>query len=323
MHAFGYGRPPNDATRPPWLSRDLQRPVIPAVIHRMIQGKARIRGTSNGAGRVGGKRARRATLIGDAAAFSKMGTRQANEDSYAFWWVGDAFFAAVADGLGGMGGGAHASSYVVGFMRTHATRPGIGAAELAEVVRESHRGLRAMQKRSVEDHSMATTLTVMRLHSDELVAAHCGDSRLYMIGRERVEQLTEDHSEAQRLFNEGRLSQVDLASYPRRHILESALGIPGEPVVQEIRRKVGAGDWLVLATDGAYGMLEPHDLADVARESRKPRQFSAACLGLIEVRGPQDNYTIVVARASGNRVLHALKRVFHRPKAAGNAPHCE
>ena len=260
-------------------------------------------------------------MIGDAAAFSKIGARQANEDSYAFWWGGDTFFAAVADGLGGMGGGDHASSYVVDFMKTHAVRPDISAAELAGLVRESHRGLHALQQRSVEDRSMATTLTLMALRGDELVAAHCGDSRLYVVARERVEQLTEDHSEAQRLFNEGRLSRAELAGYPRKHILESALGIPGEPVVQEIRRKVGAGDWLVLATDGAYGVLEPHGLADVARNARTPRQFSGACLGLIEARVPRDNYTMIVARAGGNRLLHTLKRTLGLSASPGHAPH--
>jgi protein phosphatase len=204
-------------------------------------------------------------------------------------------------------------------MKTHAKRQDIGSAELVDLVRESHRGLQALQKQSIEDRSMATTLTVMGLHGDELVAAHCGDSRLYVVGRDGAEQLTEDHSEAQRLFNEGRLSVVGLSSYPRKYILESAIGIPGQPVVQEIRRGVNAGDWLVLATDGAYGVLEPYDLADIAKGSRRPRQFSTACLGLIETRRPRDNYTMIVARAGGNRLVHSLKRALRRPGARGNS----
>jgi protein phosphatase len=252
-------------------------------------------------------------VIGDAAAFSKIGARRTNEDSCAFWWAGSTFFAAVADGLGGMGGGDHASRYVVDYMQAHATRADISAAELVELVRESHRGLQALQQRSVEHRSMATTLVVMGLRDHELVAAHCGDSRLYLVGRGGVEQLTEDQSEAQRLFNEGRLTVVGLSSYPRKYILESAIGIPGQPVVQEIRRSVDAGDWLVLATDGAYALLEPDDLSDAARSARKPRQFSEACLRLIEARGPRDNYTMIVARAGGNRLLHGLKRALRRP----------
>lgn len=252
-------------------------------------------------------------MIDDAAAFSKIGTRQANEDSYAFWRAGDTFFAAVADGLGGMGGGAHASSYVVDFVQRHAVRPDIGVRELVGLALESHRGLQAQQQRSIEDRSMATTLTVMAVRAGELVAAHCGDSRLYRVGSGGAEQLTEDHSEAQRLFKEGRLSPAELASYPRKYILESAIGIPGEPVVQGIDRKVNMGDWLVLATDGAYAMLEPGDLVDIARRCGKPGPFSAACLERIEARGPRDNYTMIVARAGGNRLVHGLKRALRRP----------
>jgi protein phosphatase len=285
----------------------------------MISRKARIRAVRGRRLPRQWKRARRTTVIGDAAAFSKTGPRLTNEDSYAFWWAGDTFFAAVADGLGGMGGGGHASSYVVDCMRTRAVRPDISAAELVELVRESHHDLHALQRRSIEDRSMATTLVVMGVRAGELVAAHCGDSRLYMVGRGGVEQLTEDHSEAQRLFNEGRLTRTELSSYPRKHILESAVGIPGEPVVQEIRREVSAGDWLVLATDGAYGILEPSDLAEAARGARSPRQFSDACLGRIESRGPRDNYTMIVARAGGNPLVHLLKRALHLPKVGGNA----
>lgn len=286
----------------------------------MHQQKTRIRGT-----RVALPRRRETgpgvTVIGDAATFSKIGTRQANEDSCAFWWAGDTLFAAIADGLGGMGGGAHASNYVVDFMRTHALRPDMGVGELVELVRASHRGLQALQQQNVEERSMATTLVVMGLRAGELVAAHCGDSRLYVVTPESAEQLTEDHSEAQRLYNEGKLTVVGLSSYPRKYILESAIGIPGMPVIQAIQRSVAPDDWLVLATDGAYGLLEPYDLADVARASRTPKQFSAACLELIETRGPRDNYTMVVARAGGHRLLRGLKRMLHRPPTGGNTSH--
>lgn len=258
-------------------------------------------------------------MIGDAAAFSKIGTRRTNEDSCACWWAGGTFFAAVADGLGGMGGGGHASSYVVDFMHAHAMHPDIGAEELAALVRDSHRGLQALQRQSPEERAMATTLTVMAMRAGELVVAHCGDSRLYHLGRDGVQQVTEDHSEAQRLFKEGRLSRGELANYPRKYILESAIGIPGEPVVQEIRRGVDAGDWLVLASDGAYAMLGPHDLADAARLCHTPGRFSAMCLRRIEARGPHDNYTMIVARAGSRRLIDRLWQVMARPVMDGGA----
>lgn len=251
-------------------------------------------------------------VLGDASAFSKIGTRHRNEDSYAFWRVGNAFFAAIADGLGGMGGGDHASSHVVDRLRTRLRQPDIDSARLAELVRESHRSLELLQLRNEEDRAMATTLTVMVLRGSELVAAHCGDTRLYLARSDHVEQLTEDHSEAQRLYNEGSLSLRDLSRYPRKYVLESALGIPGEPVVQEVCRSVRPGDWLVLASDGAYGLLEPCDLVEVARAATWPSQFSRACLALVEARGPRDNYTMVVVRAGGRHVLRGLRGALRR-----------
>lgn len=284
----------------------------------MHQQKTRIRGT-----RVALPRRRETgpgvTVIGDAATFSKIGTRQANEDSCAFWWASDTLFAAVADGLGGMHGGGCASSYIVRFLKARATRGDFSADGIADMVRQSHHGLRQLQQRLPANRSMATTLTMVALRGGKLVAAHCGDTRLYVAGRGGVRQLTEDHSEAQRLFNEGLLSSSEFESYPRKHILESALGISGAPLVQEIDFGVRAGDWLVLASDGAYGKLDHGDLGDVAHASRTPRQFSERCRRLVEARQPRDNYTMVVLRAGGQRVPPLLRRALQWRASGGNA----
>lgn len=256
-------------------------------------------------------------MIGRPAWFSEVGTRGSNEDSCAFWWAGDTLFAAIADGLGGMGGGDRASSYAVGCLKARATRAAVSASQLAEMIRQGHHGLRQLQQRQPEHRSMATTLTVVALRGRTLVAAHCGDTRLYVAGRAGVRQLTEDHSEAQRLLNEGLLSRSGFASYPRKHILESALGIPGVPAVQEIECRVDAGDWLVLASDGAYGKLVHDDLHDAARASRTPRQFSDACRRLVEARQPRDNYTLVVLRAMSQRVPPMLRRALQWRRADG------
>lgn len=261
-------------------------------------------------------------MIGAVAAFSETGPRHGNEDGYAFWWAGDTCFAVVADGLGGMGGGAHASSHVVDFVRARARHAGISATSLAAVVQASHGSLQVLQRCRAEDRWMATTLTVIGLRGERLVAAHCGDTRLYRVGDAGVTQLSEDHTEAQRLFKEGRLAQDQIADYPRRHILESAVGIEGRPVIQEISGSVSAGDWLVLASDGAHGLLEPSDLAEVAAESNTPRQFSAACRAIIEARGPRDNYTMLVMRVGGNNLHDMLRRALPWSRSGGNVPYC-
>lgn len=258
-------------------------------------------------------------MIAGAAWFSEIGTRSSNEDSCAYWWAGGVFFAAVADGLGGMPGGEEASRAVVAWLRRRAAPARASADGLAELLVESHRELQRLQRRDAGHASMATTLTVASVRDGELAVAHCGDTRCYLVARDAASQVTEDHSEAQRLFKAGLLTADELAKYPRKHILESALGIPGEPTVQRLERRVDEGDWLVLASDGAYNRLEPGDLSAIGKAAHGAEAFADECRNLIEARGPQDNYTMIVARAGEARSLAArTRRLFGACRGGGN-----
>lgn len=260
-------------------------------------------------------------VIGGAAWFSEIGTRRSNEDSCAYWWTGNAFFAAVADGLGGMPGGGEASRCAIRELQERARASMASATGIEELVRGCHRRLGELQRQDPAHAAMATTLTVVAACGDRLAIAHCGDTRLYRLRGGASEQLTRDHSEAQRLLDAGVLTADEFASYPRRHILESALGIVGEPMVQAFEDRLCAGDWLVLASDGAYTRLEPGDLPAIAGAASGARDFVTECRTRIEARGPQDNYTVVVARAAARTGLVAgARRLLGRRRAGGNVP---
>jgi protein phosphatase len=230
------------------------------------------------------------------AGFSEIGPRSSNEDSWATWLAGSTFFAAVADGLGGMPGGGQASGYVIDYLKRHAVDAGTTAEWLADLALECHEGLQRLQVRYPDHASMATTVTVMGVSGRTLVAAHCGDTRLYVVRGGTLSQLSEDHSEAQRLFNEGLLSREAFIHYPRKHILDSALGIPDKPAIQQIEFEVETGDWLLIASDGAYNKFDPAEVIGVAKISRSPEDFAATCRRQVEANGPGDNYTMIVAR---------------------------
>lgn len=277
-------------------------------------------GAGDAPGAATGRRTdREPCVIGSAAWFSEIGTRSANEDTCAFWWTGGAFFAAVADGLGGMEGGGQASRHVVAYLKARARGAGLTVGGLSALAVDAHEDLRRLQQRYREHASMATTLTALAVRDDTLVAAHSGDTRLFLARRDALTQLTEDHSEAQQLFNRGLLTASEFANYPRKNILLSALGIPGKPTVQRVEASVSPGDWLILASDGAYNKLQPADLLDAGRASRTPAGFASACRRLIEARGPEDNYTMVVARVvASTRLLARAVQVLQRFRGNGN-----
>lgn len=234
-------------------------------------------------------------MIIDVAGFTEAGPRPHNEDCYAFWWVGDAFFAAVADGLGGMGGGARASDYVISLARRVVSEATSSAIDLVEIAKSAHEGLVDLQKEKAELRSMATTLTLVGVRSNRLFASHCGDTRLYLARGNGIRRLSEDHSEGARLFREGLISKHELSNYPRKHILDSALGVRGAPTIQAIEFNLMPSDWLILSSDGAYLRMASSEIRDLCKAGHGASAFVQTARSLIDERGAADNYTMIAA----------------------------
>lgn len=162
---------------------------------------------------------------------------------------------AVADGLGGHGGGAEAAACVIESLRGLIAR--VERDEWLEVVpavREAvsraDTEIRRLQKTRPDFGSMGTTLTALVIQGDQGHAFHVGDSRLYGYRGGKVRQLTEDHTVAWRLHCEGALSREEYETSPMRNRLYRYLGGPGGGAVAHVRFQVRQKDGYLLATDG-------------------------------------------------------------------------
>lgn len=235
-------------------------------------------------------------MIYDVASFSEIGPRPSNEDAFGYWSVGNTLYAAVADGLGGMGGGGVASNYVIDFMRSNLTEEDISALQLSSFVYEAHISLVGQQSAHPNLRSMATTLTIIALKNNQLLAAHCGDTRLYLARGNGIKKLSEDHSEGQRLYKEGLLTKRELIEYPRKNILDSALGVSTRPIVQQIECQMLPGDWVVITSDGAHDKLTTEEMRNIGKSTDRADKFADEARYLIERRFPRDNYTFVVVK---------------------------
>ena len=105
--------------------------------------------------------------------------------------------------------------------------------------------------------------------------------------------LTKDHTEAQRLCDEGKISKEQIFIHPERDILTSALGYDN-PRVDIREGKIKKGDIILLLTDGAHKVLSPEQIQNIV--------FSAGncydtCNGIIEganLLGGPDNISVCV-----------------------------
>ena len=132
--------------------------------------------------------------------------RSSNQDSgYAGYQL---FF--VADGMGGHAGGDIASA--IASQRIALTDSKYDSVEeaidtLKKGVLEANSMLNATVQEHPELEGMGTTFSGMLLHGGQIVTAHIGDSRIYLVRDGEMRQVTVDHTFVQKLVDMGRITE--------------------------------------------------------------------------------------------------------------------
>ena len=266
----------------------------------------------------------------DAAGATHTGLkRTGNEDAFTFGRVGrfmeiaetslppspltgrmeqNGWFAVVADGMGGRAAGeiasraALAAAFEATLRRsTWVTR--VEGNELPEVL-DRMRNLIETVHRAVSDAArsdkklagMGTTFTLARVAGASLVIGHVGDSRIYLLRRGVLRQLTKDQTSAQLLADLGEIRPEEVAKHSTSHILTQAIG-SGKPIQAEVRHVfLLEGDALLLATDGLTGVVDEAEIAAAMGSDASPREVVDRLIARALEGGGPDNVTAIFAR---------------------------
>jgi protein phosphatase len=239
----------------------------------------------------------------DVAAVSDTGTeRDGNEDACGVHVdAPDCAIAAVADGVSSSPAGEVASATAIEvLLRAFCDEPPTAAA--------GQRLYRATQQANIEVYDralavpelrgMATTLTAIAVQRGELTAVHVGDSRLYLVRRGAIAQLTKDHTAAAEKVRYHLLSRERARGHPDRSVLTRSLGRELIVSRDRISQRLESGDLLVLCTDGLYNVLEDEEIARLAGGLDAP-EGARALVAAANARGTPDNVTAAVLRMSG------------------------
>ena len=225
------------------------------------------------------------------ATASEVGPRPDNQDAVAVWPLTDDRMAvAIADGLGGYHGGRQASDTAIRM---------IGAAfdqevdvDLRSQAYAIHDEIRKQQQLDAGVRGMATTLSAALLTHGRISYVHCGDTRIVIQRRNGIKRLTVDQTEAQRLLDAGSITRDEFASYPRKHVLQSALGIADIPRIDVGSWDTLPGDRIFLSSDGVHGKVFVREILEISKLSTSPEIAVSEIMKLVDERGPEDNYSL-------------------------------
>lgn len=226
-----------------------------------------------------------------AAAVSDVGThRETNQDAaFTAPWG-----AAVADGVGGGPSGDLASAALV--HRLVAAGAMIPDPETLVVrIREANWDIRALVERNPALRGMATTFTGLFLGaSGDLLVAHTGDSRAYLLRDGWFTRETRDDSYVQALVDHGLLAPEAAATHPRRNIITASLGGGEDDTISVQERQPMIGDRWLLCSDGLTDYVPELDIVELLRTAESPEAAAADIVALALEAGTRDNVTAVV-----------------------------
>jgi len=209
----------------------------------------------------------------------------------------------VADGMGGHAAGEVASRVAVeAALATWQEQEGQPAQPaLRSALRAANTAVfdTAIEQRT---HGMGTTIVAATLTGREVVTAHVGDSRAYLVHGDRCVQLTTDHSRVAEMLRMKLITPEQAAVHPARSMLTRSLGNELSVQVDFNTYPVNRGDVLMLCSDGLWDLVSRTELVDVVRSNQgaSPRQAADQLLAAALERGAPDNVTTLVVRVEGN-----------------------
>jgi protein phosphatase len=214
----------------------------------------------------------------------------------------------VADGMGGHAGGEVASRMAIStlihiilhvpdwILRLDEEQAQKVMERAAERYRLVHEALQEKARLDPKLRGMGTTMTAAYSVGDDLFVAHVGDSRAYLFRDGKLQLLTHDQTQAQRMADVGLIPQKEVARHRLRHVLTSALGGLEKAVKVDIQRlKLIDGDRLLLCTDGLTDMVEDEAIARILSGAASSQDASSRLLDQALENGGRDNVTVVVA----------------------------
>lgn len=221
----------------------------------------------------------------------------------------------VADGMGGVVGGAIASGLTVSAVRAALaasvqTAGSLDAASFARLLRNAlHVANARIHDESSRDdryRGMGSTATLAGILDGVVYLAQVGDSRAYLVRGGHAVRLTRDQSLVQNFVDAGVLTEAEARDVHDGTLLQ-ALGVAAtvhpEITAQELRR----GDVVLLCSDGLSRVVVDEEIGAAVARAPDSAALCDELVKLANLRGGPDNVTVVAARFEGDGLPEALR----------------
>ena len=228
--------------------------------------------------------------------------RKMNQDAYEIRQLDrNTLLCVVCDGMGGAKSGNIASTLAMDVFAQEVRRcwkPSLTQSDVDQILRGAVKlanfTVYDQAQQFVDFTGMGTTLVAVLIRGKKVTVVNVGDSRVYGINKNGIQQITRDHSLVQMMVERGELKPEQAKSYPGKNFITRAIGT--EPIIlcDLYHQDAEKGDYFLLCSDGLSNVLDDQEiLFEVVHGVNKAR-CCERLLSIAKKRGAPDNVTSVL-----------------------------
>jgi len=245
-----------------------------------------------------------------AAGMTDIGlVRKNNEDNFGYDLRCGIFV--VCDGMGGQQAGELASKIAVDTVLGYFVEPpdtttdgvsrfeGVSrrAADLGAAIQLANHSIHEAGARDITIAGMGSTIVAVVVEGNQFSIANVGDSRIYLIRKNEVAQLTQDHSLVMEQVRRGLMTLEEAETSKMQNVIVRALGTDDTVEPDLADHEFTPEDVLMLCSDGLSRYVKEDRMAEAVNQE----SLDKACSDLIEAAkegGSDDNITCLLIRAT-------------------------
>lgn len=219
---------------------------------------------------------------------------------------------AVCDGMGGEEYGEKASLFAVETLKEFKEKDinknidkyvNVANGKICDLISENN-GIRS-----------GTTLALVYIKDGYVNCYNIGDSRVYLIRKKKIQQISEDHTRCMQMIKMGVLTKEQAMNHRDRHVLTQHMGIfPDELIIQAYKAtpiKIESNDVILLCSDGLTDMLSDVEIEQIINNEISAQACAGTLIKAALERGGKDNVTVGVIKNIGCKE-GILKRIWRK-----------
>ncbi len=224
--------------------------------------------------------------------------------------IPESLLCVLCDGVGGHQAGETASAMAVEHISSYleAADASSPLIQLTTAIQNASVAVWQAAQTSPDLHGMASTAACAWIIGKRLFTACVGDSRIYLIRKKRLHQISVDHTWLQEALEAGLITRSDFKGHPNAHVIRRYIGSETPPEV-DTRLKLGdnpaqnqqgmlldSGDMLFICSDGISDLVLETEIETILKQPHDLETMLQQFKDLAFQRGAPDNLSMILVK---------------------------